>query len=407
MTNKIVLVCVMTSLTALPGAAQTKPAAARPPSVNSADAAAVQRIEARGGYVVRDRDGNITEVSLAHTWATDEDVNYVAKIKTLKKLDLGFSLVTDKGIKELEQLRQLEDLNLETAEALTDASMNYVKNIPTLRRLNVRGVDITDVGMPAIAQMTGLKSLDLSHTMLEDVGLENLPALTDLEELSLGGDMITGINLNFLKLLPKLKKLSLEGLQRRNAGACWTPRVTDLDLDTISLLSGLEDLDLGVGLNLGRGGKPAAPGGGNCRVTGGLQITDLGLAKLGKLTRLRRLNVSGARLTSNGLKVLAALPLERVSLWNIPALDDAAANVLAEIATLTNIDLSLTSVSDKGLLRLAALPNLKYLYLTDTKVTPHAVETFQKSNAKVFVSWAGRLRPRGAPLQGMKEEPAE
>ena len=172
-------------------------------------------------------------------------------------------------------------------------------------------------------------------------------------------------------------------------------------------MSGLEDLDLGVGLNLGRGGKPAAPGGGNCRVTGGLQITDLGLAKLGKLTRLRRLNVSGARLTSNGLKVLAALPLERVSLWNIPALDDAAANVLAEIATLTNIDLSLTSVSDKGLQRLAALPNLKYLYLTDTKVTPHAVETFQKSNAKVFVSWAGRLRPRGAPLQGMKEEPAE
>ncbi len=36
--------------------------------------------------------------------------------------------------------------------------------------------------------------------------------------------MITGINLNFLKLLPKLKKLSLDGIQRRNAGACWTPR---------------------------------------------------------------------------------------------------------------------------------------------------------------------------------------
>jgi hypothetical protein len=192
--------------------------------------------------------------------------------------------------------------------------------------LNVRGVDITDVGMPAIAQMTGLRSLDLSHTMLEDVGLEHLPALSDLEELYLGGDMITGINLNFLKLLPKLKKLSLDGIQRRNAGACWTPRVTDLDLDTISLLSNLEDLDLGVGLNLGRGGKPAATGGGNCKPTGGLQLTDLGLAKLGKLRKLRRLNMSGARLTPAGLKVLAGLPLERLSLWNIEALDDAAAD---------------------------------------------------------------------------------
>jgi internalin A len=374
MTNTLLLTVLLSALGTLPAAAQTKaPTAATPPAAKSspAEASAVQRIEARGGFVVRDRDGSITEVSLARTWATDEDLSYVARIPTLKRLDLSFTLVTDKGIKELEQLRQLEDLNLETAEALTDASMNYVKTIPTLRRLNLRGVDITDVGMPAIAQMTGLRSLDLSHTMLEDVGLENLPALSELEELYLGGDMITGINLNFLKLLPKLKKLSLDGIQRRNAGACWTPRVTDLDLDTISLLAGLEDLDIGVGLNLGRGGKPAAPGGGNCKVTGGLQVTDLGLAKLGKLTKLRRLNVSGARLTPAGLKVLASLPLERLSLWNCEALNDAAANVLAEIPTLTSVDLSLTSVSDKGLQTLARLPNLKALYLTDTKVTTH------------------------------------
>jgi len=398
---------IATALLLLTGAVATAQTKAPEPAGANSYAAAVQRIEARGGFVVRDKDGTITEASLARTWATDEDMFYVAQIKTLKKLDLSFSLVTDKGIKELEELRQLEDLNLETVESLTDASMNYVKNIPTLRRLNVRGVDITDVGMPAISQMTGLRSLNLSHTMLEDVGLENLPALTELEELYLGGDMITGINLNFLKLLPKLKKLSLDGVQRRNAGACWTPRITDLDLDTIALLSGLEELDLGVGLGLGRGGKPAAPGGGNCRLTGGLQVSDLGVAKLVKLKNLKRLNISGAKLTPAGIKVLASLPLEKVSLWNVPTLDDSAAAVLAEIPTLTSIDLTLTSVSDKGLQTLAKLPNLKYLYLTETKVTPQAVDAFQKSNPKTFVSWARRLPPHGAPLQGMKEEPAE
>src|SRR5882757_4747273 len=189
--NQPAILILLTALASAPAAAQTK-APAPSPKTSPAEAMAVQRIESRGGFVVRDRDGSISEVSLARTWATDEDLNYVAHVGTLKRLDLSFTLVTDKGIKELEQLRQLEDLNLETAEALTDASMNYVKNIPTLRRLKVRGVDITDVGMPAIAQMTGLRSLDLSHTMLEDVGLENLPALTDLEELYLGGDMITG-----------------------------------------------------------------------------------------------------------------------------------------------------------------------------------------------------------------------
>src|SRR6516164_4321385 len=173
---------------AAPVGAQRKPGAAGEKSETSPEIVAVQRIEARGGDVVRDGDGSITEVSLARTWATDEDLHYVAQIQTLKQLDLSFTLITDKGVRELQQLGQLEDLNLETAEALTDASMNYVKNIPTLRRLKVRGVDITDVGMPAIAQMTGLRSLDVSHTMLEDVGLENLPALTELEELYLGGD---------------------------------------------------------------------------------------------------------------------------------------------------------------------------------------------------------------------------
>ena len=72
--------------------------------------------------------------------------------------------------------------------------------------------------------------------MLGDVGLEHLPNLSELEHLKIGATLITGLNLNFLKLLPKLKTLSLRGVQRRNAGACWTPNVTDLDLDTISLL---------------------------------------------------------------------------------------------------------------------------------------------------------------------------
>jgi hypothetical protein len=378
-----------------PAAAQTSP--------SGAYAAVVQRIEARGGYVVREKDGTIVEVSLARTWATDADVERVAEIKSLKRLDLAFTYVTDRGIKELGRLRQLQELNLETAEFLTDASMAHLHaNQPTLRKLVLRGVDITDAGMPYVGKLTGLQSLDISHTMLGDVGLEHLPELSQLEHLKLGGTLITGLNLNFLKLLPKLKTLSLNGIQRRNAGACWTPRITDLDLDTIAMLSGLEELDLGVGVNLGMGGKPAAVGGSNCKVTGGLQISDLGLAKLTSLKNLKRLNVNGARLSPAGIKVLQGLPLERLSVWNIPALDDSAAEVLAGIPTLVNLDMSYTPVSDLGLQHLASLKNLKQLYLTETKVTPEAVALFQKQHPNTFVSWARRPAPRGAPLQGEK-----
>jgi internalin A len=345
-------------------------------------------IEALGGQVVRAPDGNIVEVSLARTWASDNDIDRVVEIKGLKRLDLSFTYVSDVGVERLQQLQQLEELTLDTTEAITDAAASYLRANKHLRKLVLRGTDITDVGMPYIAVLTGLKSLDLSHTMVGDVGLESLPALSDLEELDLGGTRITGINLNFLKLLPKLKKLSFNGIQHRNGGACWTPLLTDLDLDTISLLSGLEDLNLGVGVSLGRTG--VAVGAGNCHVTGGIRLTDFGVAKLAKLSKLRRLDISGAKITPAGLKVLKNLPIERLSLWNCTALDDTAAPELAAIAKLTTLDLSYTSAGDRTLKSLEALPNLKLLYLTDTKVTPAAVEAFRKENPATFVSWARR-----------------
>jgi len=360
----------------------------------------VQRIEAQGGYVVRDTDGSIVEVSLARTWATDNDIERVAGVESLKRLDLSFTYVTDRGIERLQQLRQLEDLTLDTAEFITDSAVSYLRANQGLRRLVFRGTDITDVALPYLAELTGLRSLDISFTMLGDVGLESLPALTELEELKLGGDRISGINLNFLKLLPKLKKLSFHGIQRRNAAACWSPLITDLDLDAISLLSGLEELDLGIGISLGMGGEPAAPGGGNCRVAGGVQVSDLGLAKLSKLKKLRRLDVSGGQLTPAGLKVLQGLPqLERLSAWNCPALDDSAGAVLAAIPSLVTLDVSYTSIGDEGLRSLASLPHLKTLYLTETKVTPDAVEAFRKNKPECFVSWARRPAPRTAPNQ--------
>jgi Leucine-rich repeat (LRR) protein len=376
-------------------------------TVRGADASyadVVERIAAQGGFAVRDPGGDIVEVSLARTWATDIDVERVAQIETLKRLDLSFTYVTDRGIEQLRKLRQLEDLRLDTAEFITDSAMSYLRANQALRRLVLRGSDITDVGMPYIAGITGLRSLDMSFTMLGDVGLESLPALTELEELKLGGNRITGINLTFLKLLPKLKKLSFHGIQRRNAGACWSPLITDLDLDAISLLAGIEELDLGIGISLGMGGEPAAPGGGNCRVAGGIQVSDLGLAKLAKLKKLKRLDVSGAQLTPGGIKVLQGLPqLERLSIWNCPALDDSAAKTLAAMPSLVNLDASYTSLGDEALEALAELPRLQYLYLTETKVTAQAVEAFRQKRPQCFVSWARRPAPREAPIQQDRE----
>src|SRR5262249_25945552 len=93
--------------------------AAEPPQASLA-----KWIEAQGGEVVRGPDANIIEVSLARTWATDNDVERIVEIKGLKRLDLSFSYVSDRGIERLQQLQQLEELTLDTAEFITDAATN-------------------------------------------------------------------------------------------------------------------------------------------------------------------------------------------------------------------------------------------------------------------------------------------
>ncbi|MBK5294357.1 MAG: hypothetical protein JJE04_22085 [Acidobacteriia bacterium] len=353
-----------------------------------------QEVEALGGFVVRSSSGGIVEISLARTWATDNILDRVVEVKDLRRLDLSFTYVTDRGIERLQQLRQLEELDLDTAEFITDAATSYLRANRRLRKLVLRGTDVTDISLPYLATLTALESLDLSQTMLGDGGLESLPALSQLEDLNLGGSRISGINLHFLKLLPKLRRLRFQGIQRRNGGVCWTATITDLDLDTIALLPNLEELDLGIGLSLGRNGKPS--GRGNCRLTGGIQITDFGLAKLAKLKKLRRLDVSGSRVTSAGLQVLRSLPqLERLSLWNCRGLDDSAAAALESIPNLANLDLSDTPLGDAALERLQALPRLESLYLTNTKVAAAAAEAFRKKKPGCFVSWA--MRPELIP----------
>ena len=166
-----------------------------------------------------------------------------------------------------------------------------------------------------------------------------------------------------LKYLPNLKRLSFYGTQRRNAGVCWAPVMTDIELDTIALLAGLEELNIGDGVALGAP-KPAAlgpaTGEAECRIAGGTRITDFGIAKLANLKKLRYLNLSGSVVTGGALKTLAALPnLQRLSLWNAEGINDASAAAFESLQSVTSLDLSNTGIGDRTLTALAKLPNLR------------------------------------------------
>jgi hypothetical protein len=201
-------------------------------AVQDDSAGVIASIDALGGDVTRDRNGDIVDISLARTWATDADVERIATVKTLKRLDLSLTYVTDRGVERLKALDRLEDLNLFAAEFITDAAVAFLRGHRQLKTLNLRGTDVTDTSLAYAAELPQLIALDISFTQISDVGLEHLASLAQLEELKLGGNKISGVGLHVLKLLPELRRLSFYGIQRRNAGWCWAPVVTDLELDT-------------------------------------------------------------------------------------------------------------------------------------------------------------------------------
>ena len=97
---------------------------------------AVQSIEAVGGRVARDEKlpgRPVVAVDLGDTNVTDSDLKDLKELKGLQDLDLGFTQITDAGLKNLKELKGLQSLDLRDAQ-ITDAGMKDLKQaLPTTR----------------------------------------------------------------------------------------------------------------------------------------------------------------------------------------------------------------------------------------------------------------------------------
>ncbi|GAB3565419.1 ribonuclease inhibitor [Spirosoma luteolum] len=94
---------------------------------------------------------------------------------------------------------------------------------------------------------------------------------------------------------------------------------------------------------------------------GSTELTDAGLAVVGQLKNLQKLQLQHTRITDAGLARLADLPnLEYLNLYG-------------------------TATSDAGLASLARLPRLKTLYLWQTNVTEQGIARLQKAQPKLTI----------------------
>ena len=80
-----------------------------------------------------------------------------ADLARVTELDLAFTQITDKGLKEVSKLPQLQRLYL-NGTPITDASLKALAGLPQLTALNLWRTKITDAGLMELAKFPRLRS---------------------------------------------------------------------------------------------------------------------------------------------------------------------------------------------------------------------------------------------------------
>jgi Leucine-rich repeat (LRR) protein len=304
-------------------------------------------ITAQGGHFTADAAGQIVAVSLSSTWITDVDLERIAGLENLRKLDLSHTQVTDVGLERLKGLRNVTDLDLYYAEYMTDSGLGNLVAWHNLERLDLHGTKITSKALEHIAHLTNLKSLDISFTGIDDDGFENLASLTKLERLVMGGDRLTGSCLASLKLLPALTDLDVSGMQWVDSGL-WGLPLNDANLRQIGALTRLRTLNLS-GANLTDRGadRPGSP------EAIRKDVKNLGFLK--GLVNLETLDLSRTPVTAESLEPLKALPkLREIRLGMANRIDDSAVAVLADMKALKAVYVAGTQITPDALSKIPA-----------------------------------------------------
>jgi hypothetical protein len=158
-------------------------------------------------------------------------------------------------------------------------------------------------------------------------------------------------------------------------------RLTDRGAAYIGELGGLERLSL-FNSDIGDEGARSLGRLVNLRelMLPGSKISDAGIDAIASMPRLERLDLSGCKVTNVGLCRLAQCRSLRSLGLRQTGVGDAGLICLADspiAPCLTELDLTLTMVTDDGVAALKACRRLETLRLVETVITDNSLETFQ------------------------------
>jgi len=130
---------------------------------------AVEAVEDVGGSVKIDADGQVIEVDLSRTAASDRLLVLLAALPRLRVINCRDTSVNGDGLAYLSDLSELTTLYLVGSE-LDDEGLKKIEGLRSLQTLHLGRTRITDAGLPALRQLTKLRTLSLGYTAVTDAG---------------------------------------------------------------------------------------------------------------------------------------------------------------------------------------------------------------------------------------------
>jgi len=304
-------------------------------------------------------------LSIIYVPMNDAEVTKLTKLSSLRDLTLLDVAITEKALAPFRNLTNLKHLSLRfKPNKLPGSSLRSISGMNLLEKLEILGLE--PVESRDWEAITGLKNLKLLRLDLSPEGgdwAESIRGLENLTILDFRETRATDADLEILGTLPKLTAVLLDGSEVTDVGMAHLGRITSL-----------------ANLHLTTPDRPS-------------RITDAGLIPLANLKKLEGLWFSADNLTAVGFGRLAELPIKYLFLdglssrqkdlvavamdWPLQSLGlegtgvtDDWLDLLSNQAKLSNLDLSKTSLTDDGMAKLASvIPRVSYLSLDGTGLT--------------------------------------
>ena len=290
----------------------------------------------------------------------DEMAATLAGLKSLKSLALTNTVINDVTVEMIvKSFPNLIDLDLSSNTNMTSGVVKIVSGMSQLQRLTLVQNQVNDIGAQRLSKLQELRSLDLRGNMeAGDMALEVVAALPKLTGLKHRSTAVTDSGLEYLSHNQTLESLLMQDFA-----------VTDQSGPHLAKLGKLSQLEVFRCQQFGTEGVLALKGMGLTRLT--LRdlpnIDDRAMEVLDDLPKLKRLYLHEiASVSDSGLKHLAAQKsLELLDIWTVPQMTDATVDVIVTLPALKELSIRATGITDASLDKLLAMPSLQTLTLKE------------------------------------------